>query len=75
MGRLASRAFPRYAKVAAFTAIVVGLAWLLTRHLIHGWQWLPYLLILACPLMHIFHHGRHGGHPGRAGRPEDLRAE
>lgn len=23
---------------------------------------LPYLLILACPLMHIFMHGGHGGH-------------
>jgi hypothetical protein len=31
----------------------------------------PYLLLLACPLMHVFHgHGGHGGHhhhePGSA---------
>lgn len=25
---------------------------------------LPYLLILSCPLMHIFMHGGHGGHGG-----------
>jgi hypothetical protein len=23
---------------------------------------LPLLLLLACPLMHLFHHGGHGGH-------------
>jgi hypothetical protein len=25
---------------------------------------LPYLLFLACPLMHLFHHHGHGGHHG-----------
>ena len=25
-------------------------------------NYLPYLLLLACPLMHIFMHGGHGGH-------------
>ena len=25
--------------------------------------WLPWLLLLACPAMHLFmHHGNHGGH-------------
>jgi hypothetical protein len=24
--------------------------------------WLPYLILLACPLMHLFMHGGHGGH-------------
>lgn len=27
--------------------------------------WLPYLILLACPLMHIFMHGGHG-HGGHA---------
>ena len=31
-------------------------------HREHALQWLPYLLILACPLMHFFMHGGHGGH-------------
>ena len=41
---------------------------LLTEHTAHVFGVLPWLLILACPLMHIFmHHGRHGGH-GQAPR-------
>ena len=36
---------------------------LLTEHWAHALGVLPYLLILACPLMHLFmHHGHHGGH-------------
>lgn len=33
-------------------------------HGAHLLGYLPYLLILACPLMHIFMHGGHGGHGG-----------
>jgi hypothetical protein len=25
-------------------------------------SYLPFLLLLLCPLMHVFMHGRHGGH-------------
>lgn len=35
--------------------------YLLTVHLEHLAITLPYLLLLACPLMHIFGH-EHGGH-------------
>ena len=35
--------------------------YLLTVHLEHLAVALPYLILLACPLMHIFGHG-HGGH-------------
>ena len=52
------RRFP-LAKSAAFTAVLVIAAYLLTRHGDHNWQLLPYGLLLACPLMHILHHGRH----------------
>ena len=31
--------------------------------------YLPFLLLLACPLLHVFMHGGHGGHGGqRRGR-------
>lgn len=30
---------------------------------------LPYLLLLACPLMHLFMHGVHGHHHGKRERP------
>lgn len=31
-------------------------------HVIAGLSYLPYLLLLACPLLHIFMHGGHGRH-------------
>ena len=49
---------------AAFLLIAGFLLW--TEHLAHALGYLPYLLILACPLMHIFMHGGHGGHGGHA---------
>ena len=45
---------------AGFLIIVLVLLW--TEHLAHALGYLPYLLILACPLMHLFMHGGHGGH-------------
>ena len=36
----------------------------LTEHRAHAWGLSPYLLLLACPLLHFFMHGRHGGHGG-----------
>lgn len=37
---------------------------LLTEHRAHFFGALPFLLILACPLMHVFMHRGHGGHGG-----------
>ncbi len=42
--------------------LLVGGFFLLTQHTAHFFGALPYLLILACPLMHLFHHHGHGGH-------------
>ncbi|HDT5895352.1 TPA: DUF2933 domain-containing protein, partial [Aeromonas hydrophila subsp. hydrophila] len=33
---------------------------LVTEHWAHFMGALPYLLLLACPLMHVFMHGGHG---------------
>jgi hypothetical protein len=42
---------------------VVALFFLVTEHRAHLYGWLPYLLLAACPLMHLFHgHGKHGNH-------------
>jgi hypothetical protein len=52
---------------------------LLTEHWAHVvpyLSFLPWLLLLACPLMHVFMHGGHGGHGGsddRGGGPPDSR--
>jgi hypothetical protein len=45
--------------------LAIGGFYLVTEHrahLIPYLGYLPFLLILACPLMHIFMHGGHGGH-------------
>ena len=46
--------------------VIGGVAgyFLLTEHLAHVVGALPYLLLLACPLMHVLMHGGHGHHHG-----------
>lgn len=39
--------------------------YLLANHGVHIVTALPYLLLLACPLMHLFMHGGHGHHDKR----------
>ncbi len=41
---------------------IVGLVFLLTEHTSHVLIALPYLVLLACPLLHIFMHKGHSGH-------------
>ncbi|MCQ4143421.1 MULTISPECIES: DUF2933 domain-containing protein [Vogesella] len=41
---------------------------LFTEHRAHVLGALPYLLLLACPLMHLFMHHGHGHHHGGAPR-------
>jgi hypothetical protein len=58
----------------AFLAfLAVALFFLLTEHTAHVLGALPYLLLLACPLMHLFHHGGHHHHGDAASssRPDD----
>ena len=40
---------------------------LLSEHRAHFFGALPFLLLLACPLMHMFMHRGHGGHAGGHG--------
>lgn len=47
----------------AFLALVLaGGYFLWTEHQAHLLAALPYLVLLLCPLMHVFMHGGHGGH-------------
>ena len=42
--------------------LLIAAYFLLTEHRAHVFQYLPFLLVLACPLMHFFHgHGDHRG--------------
>ena len=38
--------------------------YLVTEHTAHVFGFLPYVLLLLCPLLHLFMHGGHGGHGG-----------
>ena len=45
-------------------------AWFLwTEHRAHLFGALPWLVLLACPLMHVFMHRGHHGHHGHGGTP------
>ncbi|MFZ5548946.1 MAG: DUF2933 domain-containing protein [Pseudomonadota bacterium] len=48
--------------IFVLVAGAVGVYYLLTEHLTHLTQAIPYLFLLACPLMHLFGHHGHGGH-------------
>ncbi len=52
----------------AFLAIAAYFLWTEHRaHLLGGLGWLPYLIILACPLLHVFMHRGHGSHDSSTG--------
>jgi len=53
---------------ATIAAAALG-AYLLVTHTGHAIAALPYLLLLACPLMHLFGH-RHGSHHGAHHEPD-----
>ena len=48
--------------LAAIGFLIVGAFLLTTEHRAHLFGVLPYLLLLACPLLHLFAHGGHGNH-------------
>ncbi|HKQ28985.1 MAG TPA: DUF2933 domain-containing protein [Burkholderiales bacterium] len=51
---------------AGFILIAAYFLW--TEHRAHVVQFLPFALLLACPLLHMFHgHGGHGGHKDKKG--------
>lgn len=52
-----------------FAAIALFYLW--SEHQAHLFGVLPYLLLLACPLLHFFMHGRHGGHRHMGSTEED----
>ena len=56
--------------LAGFGAIAAY--FLLSEHRAHFLGALPFLLLLACPLMHVFMHHGHGGHGHHPGPGEKL---
>ena len=48
-----------------YAAMAVIAFYLLTEHRQHLMGFLPYAIVLLCPLMHLFMHRGHGSHGGR----------
>ena len=48
--------------MGAVAVASASLFWLLREHWNHALGLAPYLLFLACPIMHFFHHGHGHGH-------------
>jgi len=69
---MASTLPKRAGSLAIATLAIMAAYYLLTRHAAHTLGVLPYLLILACPLAHLFgHRHRHGsGHAHETSRKE-----
>jgi hypothetical protein len=65
--------------LAAIGLIAAVLYFLLAEHRAHFLYALPFLILLLCPVMHIFMHGSHGhgghDHGGRSESHEHHREE
>ena len=64
------------AKWVFFGFSLIAGYFLITEHRAHLYGWLSaygiWLLLLACPLMHIFMHHDHGGHSNHSSGKDDL---
>lgn len=61
--------------LAAMGLIGAVLYFLLTEHRAHFIYGLPFLILLLCPVMHIFMHRGHGGHGGHDDRQRKTEDE
>lgn len=69
-GRSPGPSWSRINQWVLWIGLAAAVAWMFVRHNAHLGQLLPFLILLACPLLHLFGHGRHGGHGGHGGGPE-----
>jgi len=57
----AGRFFRSRTGIALALFLSIAAFFLITEHTAHVFGVLPYLLLLACPFLHLFTHGGHGG--------------
>lgn len=55
--------------------LLIAAFFLLTEHWAHTFGVLPFVLLLACPLLHMFMHGGHRGHGGHGGNARHKEPE
>lgn len=54
---------PSLGNWAFWAFLAIAALFLLSEHRVHVLGWLPWLILLACPLLHFFmHRGQGGGH-------------
>jgi hypothetical protein len=71
----ARRSVDRLSRWVIWTLGAAALGYLIVEHRPHLFGWLPYLIILACPLMHLFmHRGHHQGGTSSDRVPKDRTA-
>lgn len=63
--------------IGLFMVVAGGLGayYLLTEHFTHVAQAIPYLFLLACPLMHLFHGGHGHGHQHNHDKPVEQKTQ
>jgi hypothetical protein len=54
--------FSSRANIVLIGFLAIAGYFLITEHYAHIVPFLPWLLLLACPIMHLFMHGGHHGH-------------
>lgn len=74
--RRALRSLRSHSTWVLIAFLAIAAYFLLTEHRAHFLAYLPFVLLLACPLLHLLHghggHGTQGGHGAdqpQAGRP------
>ena len=60
--------------IATIMLAVIGLFYLVREHYGHALQILPYLILLLCPLMHLFGHN-HGAHSHQGNARDTIKDE
>ena len=60
------------ARWALYGFLAVAGFYLVTEHWAHTLGVLPFLILLLCPLLHWFHHGRHRGDGTGRGPGSDV---
>jgi hypothetical protein len=66
-----SNAGPSRAKWVFVAFVAIAAYFVIAEHRAHLsglLYYLPFLLLLLCPLLHVFMHGRHGHHTGEGHR-------
>ncbi len=70
--------FASRANIVLVGFFIIGGFYLVAEHRAHLWlvvPWLPWLLLLACPAMHLFMHHEGHNHSAGSGHPDSKPEE